>query len=130
MAQENENANEKVHTSGIHVNGTMYVEPVITKQYLTYPLPKHEFEELLKNDGTFKLFGDASLGAVIGLFVNCGAKKLGSLIDKDIHFDNWEFFAFFIALVVMLVCYFIHWVCPSKKKRLKKEIITEYNKEI
>jgi hypothetical protein len=50
------------------------------------------------------------------------AKLIGSKIDNKIIFDNWEVFAFLIALGLMIICYVIHYIVPNERRRIIAKI--------
>jgi len=50
------------------------------------------------------------------------AKLIGSKIGKSVTFDNWEVYAFFLALALMSICYMLHYLVPNEKRRIVKKI--------
>lgn len=94
------------------------INPQITILRKTYLLERYDFDKLIKGESFFLTLASILLGAVIGLFINMLAKLIGSKIDNTIKFDSWELYAFFIALVLMIICYSVDYFVPNERKEL------------
>lgn len=106
----------------VMVNGAVMTNPQITIPRPPYLLERYDFDKLIKGDSVFLTLATTLLGAVIGLFINMLAKLIGSKIDPNITFENWEVYAFLIALGLMIICYVIHYIVPNERRRIVKII--------
>ena len=109
-------------TQTVMFNGAVVTNPQIAIPREPFLLERYYFDKLIKGDSVFLTLANTILGAVIGLFINMLAKLIGSKIDKKIIFDNWEVFAFLIALGLMIICYVIHYIVPNERRRIIAKI--------
>ncbi|MCR1026644.1 hypothetical protein NQT66_17630 [Cellulophaga baltica] len=109
----------------VMINGAVMTNPQITIPRPPYLLERYDFDKLIKGESFFLTLANILLGAVIGLFINMLARLIGSKIDPTITFENWEIYAFLIALVLMTICYIIHHFVPNERRRIIK-IVKEH----
>ena len=117
-----QNYSGQTFNHSVLVNGAVMTNPQITIQRTPYFLEHYYFDKLVKGDSPFLTWANILLGAAIGLLINMFAKFFGSKSDNTIKFDNWEVYAFIIALLLMLICYSIDYFVPNERKRIIKDI--------
>ncbi|MCM4153659.1 hypothetical protein DHD05_18865 [Arenibacter sp. N53] len=123
-----QNYSGQIFNQPVIVNGEVLIDPLITIQRKPFFLERYDFDKLTNGNSVFLNLATTLLGAVIGLFINMLSKLIGSKIDPNITFDNWEVYAFLLALGLMIICYIIHYLVPNERRRIIKVIKEHFEK--
>lgn len=118
--------NERIDET-VFVNGDPYVNPTIQILQTIYNLEKYDFDKLINGKSYLNQAADLLYGICAGLFINMVVKFFGSKVDKDIIFDKWEVYAFFLSLALLIIILFFDHFIPSKKKQVIKKIKSHFN---
>lgn len=123
MTQEEQNnysGQNLEHTT--YVNGNLETNPIITIARKPFLLERYDFDKVIKGESFVLSIANTLLGAVVGLFINMIAKLIGSKVNDKITFEDWEVYAFLVALVLMLICYGINKLVPNEKRDIINKI--------
>ena len=127
MENNNQNYTGKTfNNQAIYINGEIATDPQITVARRPYLLERYDFDKIISIKGYLYGIATTLLGATIGLFINMIAKLIGSKMDTSIKFENWEIYAFFIALILMGIFYGIDYLVPNERRRIIKTISTHF----
>lgn len=122
MSQSQQTYTGQTFTTPVYVNGNLQTDPQITIARIPYLLERYDFDKIIRGESFWLTIAQTLLGAALGLFLNLISKLIGSKIDSSITFDNWELYAFLIALFLMGISYLINHFVPNEKRRIVKRI--------
>ena len=91
-----------------------------------YLLERYDFDKLINSKGKWKSIAITLSGATIGFFINMIAKFIANKLDSTIKFENWEIFAFILALLLMSIFYIIDYCVPNERKDIITKIKTHF----
>lgn len=120
--EENKNYQNQDFKQTIYVNGNIEVNPSITIARPPFFLERYDFDKILRSESFFKKAGHLLIGSAIALFINMIAKLIGHEINPEISFDEWEVFAFGIAIILTVIAFVINEFVPNEKRRIVKKI--------
>ena|SRR5687767_15453791 len=122
MSQAQETYAGQTFTVPVYVNGNLQTNPQIAIARPPYLLERYDFDKIIRGESFWLTMAQTFLGAAIGLFINMMSKLIGSKIDDKITFDDWEVYAFVIALILMILSYCVNHFVPNEKRRIVARI--------
>ncbi|MFD2565521.1 hypothetical protein [Aquimarina rubra] len=120
--EEPEDFTGQTFDTPLYINGNLETNPQISIPRIPFLLERYDFDKIIKRESFWLNIANTLLGAVIALFINMIAKLLGNKINSEIPFDEWEVYAFLIALILMIISYCINRFVPNEKRRIVKKI--------
>lgn len=110
-----------------YVDGNPFTNPSISVLQEVYKLEKYDFDKIVNGKSYLSEIKNLLYGTCLGLFINMSAKFIGSKIDHEIIFDNWEVFAFLTSILFLIIVESCDYCFPSERKKIIKKIKSHFN---
>lgn len=128
QTKEKKNYKNEEFRQTIYINGNVETDPSITIARPPFLLERYDFDKIIRSESYLQKIGNLLIGSAIALFINMIAKLIGNKIDPKIAFDEWEVYAFGIAIILTIIVFAINEFIPNEKRKIIKKIKEYFEK--